>query len=337
MSEYESLLLVSFGGPEKREDVMPFLRNVLKGRNVPEARMEEVAQHYYMFDGVSPINEQNKRLIRAIENDFAENGIKLPVYWGNRNWHPMLQDTLEQMKSDGVKRSLAFFTSGFSCYSGCRQYRENIIEARNAIGPDAPEVDKLRVFFNHPKFIETCAVRLKQAIKETVSNWDQAVVLFTAHSIPDSMAVGCNYVKQLEEASRLVAESSGATNWKLVYQSRSGRPSQPWLEPDVCDYIEEVAGQGIKEVVIMPIGFVSDHMEVIFDLDVEARETCEKVGIKLTRAGTAGTHPLFVEMIRELVLERMNKTERPALGSLGPSHDVCPENCCLRACRPEAT
>ncbi len=337
MSEYESLLLVSFGGPEKREDVMPFLRNVLKGRNVPEARMEEVAQHYYMFDGVSPINEQNKRLIRAIENDFAENGIKLPVYWGNRNWHPMLQDTLEQMKSDGVKRSLAFFTSGFSCYSGCRQYRENIIEARNAIGPDAPEVDKLRVFFNHPKFVETCAVRLKQAIKETVSNWDQAVVLFTAHSIPDSMAVGCNYVKQLEEASRLVAESSGATNWKLVYQSRSGRPSQPWLEPDVCDYIEEVAGQGIKEVVIMPIGFVSDHMEVIFDLDVEARETCEKVGIKLTRAGTAGTHPLFVEMIRELVLERMNKTERPALGSLGPSHDVCPENCCLRACRPEAT
>ena len=337
MSEYESLLLVSFGGPEKREDVMPFLRNVLKGRNVPEARMEEVAQHYYMFDGVSPINEQNKRLIRAIENDFAENGIKLPVYWGNRNWHPMLQDTLEQMKSDGVKRSLAFFTSGFSCYSGCRQYRENIIEARNAIGPDAPEVDKLRVFFNHPKFIETCAVRLKQAIKETVSNWDQAVVLFTAHSIPDSMAVGCNYVKQLEEASRLVAESSGATNWKLVYQSRSGRPSQPWLEPDVCDYIEEVAEQGIKEVVIMPIGFVSDHMEVIFDLDVEARETCEKVGIKLTRAGTAGTHPLFVEMIRELVLERMNKTERPALGSLGPSHDVCPENCCLRACRPEAT
>ena len=300
MSEYESLLLVSFGGPEKREDVMPFLRNVLKGRNVPEARMEEVAQHYYMFDGVSPINEQNKRLIRAIENDFAENGIKLPVYWGNRNWHPMLQDTLEQMKSDGVKRSLAFFTSGFSCYSGCRQYRENIIEARNAIGPDAPEVDKLRVFFNHPKFVETCAVRLKQAIKETVSNWDQAVVLFTAHSIPDSMAVGCNYVKQLEEASRLVAESSGATNWKLVYQSRSGRPSQPWLEPDVCDYIEEVAGQGIKEVVIMPIGFVSDHMEVIFDLDVEARETCEKVGIKLTRAGTAGTHPLFVEMIREL-------------------------------------
>ena len=337
MSEYESLLLVSFGGPEKREDVMPFLRNVLKGRNVPEARMEEVAQHYYMFDGVSPINEQNKRLIRAIENDFAENGIKLPVYWGNRNWHPMLQDTLEQMKSDGIKRSLAFFTSGFSCYSGCRQYRENIIEARNAIGPDAPEVDKLRVFFNHPKFVETCAVRLKQAIEETVSNWDQAVVLFTAHSIPDSMAAGCNYVKQLEEASRLVAESSGATNWKLVYQSRSGRPSQPWLEPDVCDYIEEVAGQGIKEVVIMPIGFVSDHMEVIFDLDVEARETCEKVGIKLTRAGTAGTHPLFVEMIRELVLERMNKTERPALGSLGPSHDVCPENCCLRACRPEAT
>ena len=337
MSEYESLLLVSFGGPEKREDVMPFLRNVLKGRNVPEARMEEVAQHYYMFNGVSPINEQNKRLIRAIENDFAENGIKLPVYWGNRNWHPMLQDTLEQMKSDGVKRSLAFFTSGFSCYSGCRQYRENIIEARNAIGPDAPEVDKLRVFFNHPKFVETCAVRLKQAIEETVSNWDQAVVLFTAHSIPDSMAAGCNYVKQLEEASRLVAESSGATNWKLVYQSRSGRPSQPWLEPDVCDYIEEVAGQGIKEVVIMPIGFVSDHMEVIFDLDVEARETCEKVGIKLTRAGTAGTHPLFVEMIRELVLERMNKTERPALGSLGPSHDVCPENCCLRACRPEAT
>lgn len=334
MSEYQSLLLVSFGGPEKQEDVMPFLQNVLRGRNVPRDRMEEVAQHYYQFGGVSPINQQNRQLISALQADFKANQIELPIYWGNRNWHPMLQDTLQQMKNDGIQRSLAFFTSGFSCYSGCRQYRENIQQVQQAIGEGAPQVDKLRMFYNHPNFIETCSIRLKKSLDETVTDWKQAIVLFTAHSIPDSMASGCNYVKQLEEASRLVAEHSGVENWKLVYQSRSGPPTQPWLEPDVCDYIEEVAANGIKEVVIMPIGFVSDHMEVIFDLDVEARETCEKLGIKLGRAATAGTHELFVEMIRELVLERMGQTEKRASGTLGPSHDVCPENCCMPGSRP---
>ena len=330
MNEYQSLLLVSFGGPEKRDDVMPFLRNVLRGRNVPEERMLEVAEHYYQFDGVSPINEQNRLLISAIELDFRSHGLDIPVYWGNRNWHPMLGDTIQQMKSDGIERSLAFFTSGFSCYSGCRQYRENIQVACQEVGEGAPVVDKLRMFFNHPLFVEVCAERVADELSKVVANSNEVMLLFTAHSIPLSMAEGCNYQKQLLEASRLVAEAVNVTNWKLVYQSRSGPPTQPWLEPDVCDYIEKVAENGIKEIVIMPIGFVSDHMEVMFDLDVEAKECCEQQGIKLHRAATAGTHPKFIEMIRDLVLERMRGTEKKAIGTLGPSHDVCPTNCCLR-------
>ncbi|MEM9645877.1 MAG: ferrochelatase, partial [Planctomycetota bacterium] len=234
---YDSFLLVSFGGPEGPDEVMPFLENVLRGKNVPRERMLEVAEHYSHFGGVSPINEQNRQLIAAIEEDFAEHKIDLPIYWGNRNSAPMFADTLTQMRDDGRKRALAFFTSMFSCYSGCRQYRENIIEAREQVGPDAPLVEKLRMGFNHPEFIQTMTESVLDAQKSLGTQVSETTLMFTAHSIPLSMSDNCDYEKQLRECGRLVAEAAGFTKWKLVFQSRSGPPSQPWLEPDVCDEI----------------------------------------------------------------------------------------------------
>jgi ferrochelatase len=329
---YDALLLVSFGGPEGPEDVMPFLENVLRGKNVPRERMLEVAEHYKHFGGVSPINQQNRDLIAAIETELASAGIELPVYWGNRNWHPMLPDTISQMRDDGRKRALAFFTSMFSCYSGCRQYRENIIQAREQVGAGAPTIEKVRFGFNHPGFIEAMRQRTADAIAALPGGiGSDGTLLFTAHSIPMSMADNCDYVKQLRESCRLIAESIGAENWELVFQSRSGPPQQPWLEPDICDYIRQQHDAGnLQGVVIVPVGFVSDHMEVMFDLDEEAAELCQEIGVPMRRAGTAGTHPAFVRMIRELVVERMQMSDdRPALGRLGPWHDVCPSNCCL--------
>jgi len=327
---YDSFLLVSFGGPEGPDDVMPFLENVLRGKNVPRERMLEVAEHYSHFGGISPINEQNLNLLAAIKSEFGASGVNLPVYWGNRNWNPMFADTLRQMRDDGCKRTIAFFTSMFSCYSGCRQYRENIIAAREEVGPDAPHVDKLRMGFNHPGFIEPMAENVRGATA-SIGGDSSTPVLFTAHSIPNSMADNCNYEKQLREACRLVAESAGAAQWRLVFQSRSGPPQQPWLEPDICDAIEELDDtQRLEKVVIVPIGFVSDHMEVMFDLDEEAAQLCEQRGISMARSKTVGTHPRFVQMIRELVQERIGlATTRPALGELGPWHDVCPADCCL--------
>jgi protoporphyrin/coproporphyrin ferrochelatase len=327
---YDSFLLVSFGGPEGPDDVMPFLENVLRGKNVPRERMLEVAEHYSHFGGVSPINAQNRELLAAIKDEFAASGVDLPVYWGNRNWHPLFADTLRQMRDDGCKRTLAFFTSMFSCYSGCRQYRENIIAARDEVGPDAPHIDKLRMGFNHPGFIEPMAANVREAVA-SIDGDSTTQVLFTAHSIPNSMADNCNYEKQLREACRLVAEHADVSRWRLVFQSRSGPPQQPWLEPDVCDAIEELDDSDrIDKVVVVPIGFVSDHMEVLFDLDEEAAQLCDQHGIQMARAKTVGTHPRFVTMIRELVQERMGLTsERPALGDLGPWHDVCPADCCL--------
>ena len=329
---YDALLFVSFGGPEAPEEVMPFLENVLRGKNVPRERMLEVAEHYQHFGGVSPINEQCRQLIAAIEADFAAHDLKLPVYWGNRNWDPLLPDTLRQMKQDGVKRAMAFFTSAFSSYSGCRQYRENIADAQQEVGEGAPEVDKLRMFFNHPGFVEPMVENVRQAFESIdPSRREQAPLLFTAHSIPLSMADNCNYQKQLHEACRLVAEGAGVAAWELVYQSRSGPPMQPWLEPDVCDRLKELHGEtGLQDVVISPIGFISDHLEVLFDLDTEAKQVGSELGVNVVRAATVGCHPRFVTMIRELVLERMNpESERLALGELGPSHDVCPQDCCL--------
>jgi ferrochelatase len=336
MPQYDAFLLVSFGGPEGPEDVLPFLENVLRGRPVPRERMLEVAEHYYHFGGVSPINAQNRALLAALQDEFAAAGLKLPLYWGNRNWHPRLPDTLRQMRDDGVKRAIALFTSAFSSYSGCRQYRENIAAAQAAVGPGAPEVDKLRAFFNHPGFIEPMIEHTRQALAQLPpAQRASAQLVFTAHSIPLAMARTCAYAAQFEEASRLVAEGVGHASWQLAYQSRSGPPSQPWLEPDVGDVLEAIAHRAAAEqqpppaVVLVPIGFVSDHMEVLYDLDVEARQKAQALGVPLVRASTVGTHPRFVRMIRELVEERMRDDAlRPVVGRLPPCPDVCPPDCC---------
>jgi len=333
---YDSFLLVSFGGPEGPDDVMPFLENVLRGKPVPRERMLEVAEHYQQFGGISPINQQNRELLQAITREFANAGIDLPVYWGNRNWYPLLTETLAEMRDAGHRRTLAFFTSMFSCYSGCRQYRENIIAAREAVGPDAPNVDKLRMGFNHPGFINTLAANVQseiEALRHEVPELadDEITIFFTAHSIPTAMSDNCDYVKQLQESSRLVAAKVGITDWQLVYQSRSGPPQQPWLEPDVCDAIvERDERRKLRALVVMPIGFVSDHMEVLFDLDQEAATVCRQRGIPMRRAATVGKGPQFVGMIRSLVEERLGRSrERAAIGDLGPWHDVCPQDCCL--------
>ncbi len=327
---HQALLIVSFGGPERREDVMPFLENVLRGRNVPRERMLEVAEHYYHFGGVSPLNGQIRAMITALQKEFDDYDVDLPIYWGNRNWHPLLADTIQQMADDGIERALTFVTSAFSCYSGCRQYRENVFAACDVVGPGAPQFDKLRVFFNHPGFVEAMADCVRAALAELPSEHrGSAQIVYTAHSIPRAMASGAEYERQILEASGLVNEQIGGNPWKLVYQSRSGPPNQPWLEPDVCDYLRELQAHGQSHVVVVPIGFLSDHMEVLFDLDTEAKELCEQLGMTMVRAGTAGTHPAFIRMVRQLIAERMNgSVERLALGQLGPSHDVCPDDCC---------
>jgi protoporphyrin/coproporphyrin ferrochelatase len=329
---YDALLIVSFGGPDGPDDVIPFLENVLRGRNVPRARMLEVADHYFHFGGKSPINDQNRQLIATLQTELAAHGPNLPIYWGNRNWHPLLADTLRQMAADGVRRALAFVTSAYSSYSGCRQYREDIARAQQEVGATAPAVDKLRVFFNHPGFIEPMIERVTEAIAKIPADRRAAApLIFTAHSIPKSMADGCRYEVQLREACRLVADGVGRTDWQLVYQSRSGPPQQPWLEPDVRDFLRgQHAISAMQDVVIVPIGFTSDHLEVLYDLDTEVKQLCDELGINMVRAGTVGTHPRIVRMIRELIVERMTSAaERPALGELGPNHDVCPDDCCL--------
>jgi ferrochelatase len=328
---FDALLVVAFGGPEGMADVMPFLENVTRGRNVPAERLEEVAHHYARFGGVSPINAQNRALIAALRVELDAHGIGLPIYLGNRNWHPLLADTLREMRDDGVRRALAFFTSGFSSYSSCRQYRENILAAQAEIGADAPEVARTRMFYNHPGFVRANAEHVADALAAVPDERRDAVHLaFTAHSIPLAMARQSRYESQLAEAARLVAEAVGVSDHAVVYQSRSGSPRVPWLEPDVCDHIRARAGRGVRDVVVSPVGFVSDHMEVLFDLDVEAQEAAEEAGVALVRARTAGTHPAFVAMIRELVQERLDLgAERRALGRFGPSHDVCQPGCCL--------
>jgi protoporphyrin/coproporphyrin ferrochelatase len=336
---YDALLVVSFGGPEGMGDVMPFLENVTRGRGIPRERLLGVAHHYELFGGVSPINEQNRRLIAALRAELDAHGQRLPVYWGNRNWHPLLTDTLGQMRDDGVKRALAFVTSAYSSYSGCRQYREDIERARAEAGRGAPAVDKLRAFYNHPGFVEPNAESLSAALAQIPAGRRAAApVAFTAHSIPEAMAANCDYEAQLTETCRLVAERAGARHWRLVFQSRSGPPHQPWLEPDICDHLRELKTGGAADAVVHPVGFISDHMEVLYDLDTEARQVAAEIGLNMIRAATVGTHPAFVRMIRELIGERVGgDTARRALGTRGPSHDVCPADCCLPgAARPAA-
>jgi protoporphyrin/coproporphyrin ferrochelatase len=317
---YDALLLVSFGGPEGMDDVIPFLENVLRGRNVPRERMLQVAHHYELFGGVSPINQQNRDLIAALEKELETNGPRLPIYWGNRNWHPLLPDTVERMAADGVENALAFVTSAYSSYSSCRQYLQNISDAQEKVGPRAPRIEKLRVFYNHPRFIEANVDHVRAAWQQLDSA--SAHLVFTAHSIPESMAANCDYAAQLAETGSLIARALNIENWTLVYQSRSGSPSQPWLGPDVSDHLRALADKGVKDVVVAPIGFVSDHMEVVYDLDYEAQNVARELGMNMVRARTAGTHPAFVKMIRELMLERINN-EVPA--------NICAPDCCRLA------
>jgi protoporphyrin/coproporphyrin ferrochelatase len=336
---YDAILVVGFGGPERLEDVLPFLENVTRGRNIPRDRLLEVAEHYHHFGGVSPINAQVRALIGALRHELDQHGISLPIYWGNRNWHPLLADTLTEMTGAGIKRALAVVLAAYSSYSSCRQYREDIERARADVGPGAPRVDKLRVFYNHPGFISANAERVRLAFESfAADHHDSVSVAFTAHSIPVSMARNCDYELQLRETCRRVAGEVGIAPefWALVYQSRSGRPGDPWLEPDILDHLKDLQRRGVKEVMIHPVGFLSDHMEVMYDLDEEARQLCDAIGLTMVRSQTVGTHPRFVAMLRELILERIKWHEginRRAVGD-GPGHDVCPETCCLPSLRP---
>jgi ferrochelatase len=338
---YDAVLVVSFGGPEKPEDVLPFLENVTRGRNIPRERLMEVAEHYYHFGGKSPINDQCRALITALCQELAAHSLALPIYWGNRNWHPFLADALRQMQADGIKKALAFVTSAYSSYSSCRQYRENIAAAQAEVGEGAPKVNKLRVFYNHPQFIEAAAARVRDALNQFSSEEQQSLrFVVTAHSIPCSMAETSDYEKQLRETARLVAQRVGLANWELVFQSRSGPPTQPWLEPDILDHLRKLHAQGSRNVLIAPLGFISDHMEVLYDLDTEARELANGLGMKMVRADTVGTHPAFISMIGALILERLDASQpKLAIGMCGPNHDLCPADCCpapQRAGRPPA-
>jgi ferrochelatase len=312
---YDAILLISFGGPERPEDVMPFLENVVRGRNVPRERLLKVAEHYHHFDGRSPINDHCRELLKALQEQ-----VSLPVYWGNRNWHPLLPDTLRQMAELGIKRALAIATSAYSSYSGCRQYIEDIERARAAAGPRAPEVDKLPPFGAHPLFVEANLDRLKAVLEGMPPERRAAArLVFTAHSIPVSMAASSKYEEQIRAVACQVAAKAGFTGWDLAWQSRSGPPSVPWLEPDILDHLRNVAAQGVREVVLAPIGFLSDHMEVLYDLDVEAAQLCSELGLNCARAATAGTHPAVIRLFREMI-----ETSQAVAEPIGCAPGCCP-------------
>jgi len=338
------MLLVSFGGPEGPDDVLPFLENVTRGRDVPRERLAEVGEHYLGFGGVSPINAQNRALVAALGADLRAHGLDLPVYWGNRNWAPYLTDTFRDMADAGVRRVLALLTSAYSSYPGCRLYRENLAEAAAPLGARAPVVDRVRHYFNHPGFVEPMVAHTVAALGELPEQArDGARLVFVTHSIPVTTAdtsgpVGGAYVAEHQEVARLVGGGVAAATGRdrslsLAYCSRSGSLSQPWLEPDVNAHLADLAAAGAPAVVLVPIGFVSDHMEVRYDLDTEAARTASRLGLPCARAATVGTAPAFVAAVRELVLERAavvrgDQPVRRSLGELGPSHDICPAGCC---------
>ena len=341
---YDAFLLVSFGGPEGPDDVLPFLENVTRGRNIPRDRLLAVGEHYLGFGGVSPINAQNRALVAALEADFEVFGLDLPVYWGNRNWAPYLPDALTEMRDAGIRRAAVLLTSAYSSYSGCRQYREDLAAAVDIVGDETPRLDRIRHYFNHPGFIEAMVANTLAALETLpAGSRSGAQLVFVTHSVPTSMndssgPRGGSYEEQHRDVARLVAAGVAAATGEdhelaLVYCSRSGAPDQPWLEPDVNDHLEALAAGGAPSAVLVPIGFVSDHMEVRYDLDTEALATAGRLGLPCVRAGTVGTDPRFVAAVRELVLERAaaERGEQPvrrALGVLGPSHDVCPAGCC---------
>ncbi len=337
---YDAFLLVSFGGPEAPEEVLPFLENVTRGRGIPAERLRVAAEHYRHFGGVSPINAQNRALLAALETEFADAGLRLPLYWGNRNWHPYLDGALTAMAADGVRRALAFFTSPYSSYSGCRRYQDDLAAARTAVGASAPHVDKIRHYFNHPGFVLPNSDAVRAALR-TLPPGSGTRLVFTAHSVPAEMArlsgpAGGLYVEQLRDAAALVAaRAAPELEWDLVWQSRSGPPGAAWLEPDINEHLRGLAGSGTTAVVVSPIGFVSDHLEVVWDLDHAAAATAAELGLSFARASTAGTDPRFVAMVRELVEERTRPdAARRWLGPLGPGHDRCPAGCCAAPRRP---
>ena len=322
---YDAVLVVSFGGPEGPDDVLPFLDNVLRGRPMPPAAKARVAERYAQFNGVSPINAHTRAFLEALEQQLRDARLPLPVYWGNRNWHPLLGDAVRQMAAAGVRNAIAYVTSMFSSYSGCRQYREDLYRATRGVA-NAPRIDKLRQAWNHPGFVTAMAQRVRDALRQA----GDAPVLFTAHSLPAAMAAGCAYEAQLRDACALVAAEVGVLDWVLAYQSASAAHKMAWLKPTVAEALGRIRDGGHRRVVAAPIGFVSDHMEVVWDLDREAASVAGQLGLDLVRAETVGTHPAYVRMVVDLIVERMAPNPRRAhLGPLGPGHDFCPPECCL--------
>lgn len=361
VAPYDALLLFSFGGPDGPDDVLPFLRNVTAGKNIPDERLEVVAEHYHHFGGASPINGQNLALKKALENELATRGIELPVVWGNRNWSPYTRDALAAAHADGARRLLAVVTSAYSSYSGCRQYREDLWASLDALAADLGEenhplvVDKVHSYFNHPGFVDANVDAVVEAYAQVPSD---ARLVFVTHSIPDTMeeasaVSGASYSAQHLDVAALVAAAASRrlghpVAWDLAYCSRSGPPSQPWLEPDVNDHLTALAAGGVAAVVLSPIGFVSDHMEVAFDLDTEALATAASLGLVAVRADSVGVRGPFVRGLVDLVVERA-ATARATNAGLEPSSpvsvgrypafpDVCAPGCCLmRAGQPTGT
>ncbi|MFD3811252.1 ferrochelatase [Rhodococcus sp. NPDC058639] len=349
---FDALLVLSFGGPEGPDDVRPFLENVTRGRGIPPERLDDVAQHYLHFGGVSPINALNRALIDAVRGEFEAHGIDLPVYFGNRNWHPMVEDTVATMRDDGIRNALVFATSAWGGYSGCRQYHEDIRRARNAVD-HAPDLTKIRQFYDHPLFLDAVADAVRAARTELSDDAGDARLVFTAHSIPTSAdatggppdAGGRLYSRQVAEAARLVADSLGVDDYDLVWQSRSGPPQVPWLEPDIVDHLDALDQRGVASVIVVPVGFISDHLEVVWDLDTEARDRAAELGMGFVRAATAGTDPRFAQMVRELVQERLGTASprrrgtEPEFGT-GCNGTLCAVRCCeppARSSRPAPT
>jgi ferrochelatase len=341
--EVQALLVLSFGGPEAPDEVMPFLEKVTLGRGVPRERLAEVAAHYDHFGGRSPINDRNRELIAAI-GELSD----LPIYFGNRNWHPLVEDTVAEMANDGVQRALVLATSAYGGYSACRQYHEDIARARDAVGPSAPELVKLRHFFDHPGFVAAAADGVRAARAELGEAGEKARLVFTAHSVPTSADAaagtpaegGHRYSRQVAEAARLVADAVGVTDYDVVWQSRSGPPTVPWLAPDVCDHLDTLHGDGVRAVIVCPVGFVSDHVEVVWDLDNEARERAAELGMAFARAATVGSHPGFAAMVVELMAEHIEGISPRAIGGVpsagcGVNGVPCAPDCCLPVRRPQ--
>lgn len=345
---FDAVLLLSFGGPDKPDDVMPFLENVTRGRGIPRDRLEAVAANYMLFGGKSPINDECRLLLAGLESEFARRGPALPLYWGNRNWPPMLHDTVAQMARDGIKRAVAIATSAYSSYSACRQYLEDIERARAAVGPAAPLIEKIAPYWNHPGFLETMIAHTRDALSKSGTGTDfggaqagtktgpgvehagaSTRLVFTAHSIPTTMAATCDYVDEVHEAASIVAAGAAPRlPWDVAYQSRSGPPRQPWLEPDICDHLRALHAEGVRRVVLVPIGFVADHMEVVYDLDTQARAIADSLGLTMTRAACVGSAPRFLAGLGDLVRCHVEGHAPQTLGARGPRPSPCRPGCC---------